>query len=186
MAVKRKMKRRATVTTDLDVLRLTELYLKGWSQRRIADELGTTHQLVYYHLKKIRAEWKAEALQNIDELQSRELAKLDKLESTYWEAWDRSVLNSERKSERTKTLDDGKQEFTQEIVTEGRDGNPAFLAGIERCIERRCKLLGLDAPVKLEHGGAFAQMLSAAASGGFEPPPPFPKPEQPDAPAASE
>ncbi len=161
MAAKRKIKRRATVTTELDVLRLTELYLKGWSQRRIADELGTTHQLVYYHLKKIRAEWKAEALQNIDELQSRELAKLDKLESTYWEAWDRSfAMNGAGKHD--------------------------YLDGVMKAIDRRCKLLGLDAPVKLEHGGAFAQMLSAAASGGFEPPPPFPAPGQPDPPADSE
>jgi hypothetical protein len=36
---------------------------------------------------------------------------------------------------------------------EQRDGNPAFLAGVMSCIERRCKLLGLDAPVKSELTG---------------------------------
>jgi hypothetical protein len=34
---------------------------------------------------------------------------------------------------------------------EQRDGNPAFLAGVMSCIERRCKLLGLDAPVKQQN-----------------------------------
>jgi hypothetical protein len=36
---------------------------------------------------------------------------------------------------------------------EQRDGNPAFLAGVMSCIERRCKLLGLDAPAKAELTG---------------------------------
>jgi hypothetical protein len=29
---------------------------------------------------------------------------------------------------------------------EGQAGNPAFLAGVLTCIERRCSILGLDAP----------------------------------------
>lgn len=33
---------------------------------------------------------------------------------------------------------------------EQRDGNPRWLTVVMQCIERRCKLLGLDAPVRME------------------------------------
>ncbi|MHC4984512.1 MAG: hypothetical protein ACYTF6_15275, partial [Planctomycetota bacterium] len=32
----------------------------------------------------------------------------------------------------------------------GQAGDPRFLAGVQWCIERRCKILGLDAPTKAQ------------------------------------
>jgi hypothetical protein len=51
------------------------------------------------------------------------------------------------------------------VVVEERDGNPSWLAGVDKCIERRCKLLGLDAPVKtdLSINQTFADFVLAAA-----------------------
>jgi len=37
------------------------------------------------------------------------------------------------------------------MIVKGQSGNPAFLRGIEWCINKRCDLLGLDAPKKLEN-----------------------------------
>ena len=34
--------------------------------------------------------------------------------------------------------------------TEQCNGNPAYLSSIQWCIDRRCKFLGLDAPIKLK------------------------------------
>ncbi len=34
--------------------------------------------------------------------------------------------------------------------SEQRNGNPAYLSGVQWCIDRRCKLLGLDAPIKAQ------------------------------------
>ena len=34
---------------------------------------------------------------------------------------------------------------------EQRDGNPAFLQGVLNCIDRRCKLLGIDAPTRTDN-----------------------------------
>ena len=34
-----------------------------------------------------------------------------------------------------------------------RDGDPRFLEGIFKCIDKRCKMLGLDAPAKQEISG---------------------------------
>lgn len=133
--------------------------------------------MVFNDLRKIRGMWLESAVRDFDTMRSQELAKVDKLEATYWEAWDRSLSEFEKKSVKRKTLETGGQEVSEEVAKEKRDGNPAFLAGVERCIERRCKILGLDAPAKIEHGGALASLLSAAVSGGFTPPPPFEKPE---------
>ena len=32
---------------------------------------------------------------------------------------------------------------------EGQSGNPSFLAGVQWCINKRCEILGLDAPKKI-------------------------------------
>ena len=45
----------------------------------------------------------------------------------------------------------GKQRGSAKAVIEKETmlGNPAYLAGVMSCIERRCKILGLDAPTKI-------------------------------------
>lgn len=35
-------------------------------------------------------------------------------------------------------------------LTEQCNGNPAYLFSIQWCLDRRCKLLGLDAPIKAQ------------------------------------
>ncbi len=71
---------------------------------------------------------------NINEAKAKELARVDHLEREYWEAWERSVGEH-----RTKTLK------TEEI-----NGDPRYLSGIQWCINKRCELLGLDAPSKTD------------------------------------
>ena len=39
-------------------------------------------------------------------------------------------------------------------ATELRDGNPEYLRRVEWCISKRCELLELDPPQRLEHGGS--------------------------------
>jgi hypothetical protein len=38
--------------------------------------------------------------------------------------------------------------------TEARDGNPEYLKRVEWCISKRCELLKLNPPQRLEHGGS--------------------------------
>jgi hypothetical protein len=85
---------------------------------------------------------------DLDAVKAKELAKLDRLELTYWRAWERSCSTREIRSV-TKKGEAG----TSMLRTEGRDGNPKFLEGVHKCIERRCVLLGLDAPAKKEVSG---------------------------------
>ena len=75
------------------------------------------------------------------------------MERTYWAAWERSCAVAEvRTAKVTRPPDaigaDGTvTPGTTRTETSKREvvqcGNPAFLRGVERCIEKRCKLLGL-------------------------------------------
>ena len=50
--------------------------------------------MISYDLARIREQWRAAAVRDIDELQAHELAKIDQLEVTYWQAWQRSLEDS--------------------------------------------------------------------------------------------
>jgi hypothetical protein len=127
--------------------RVAALYLQGRYQWDIAAELEVDPSTVSRDLKAIRAAWKASAVRDFDEAKGRELDRIDLLERTYWQAW----LDSREEHQTT---------------------TPAFLAGVQWCIDRRCKLLGLDAPTKVaptdpsgqkEYGGGLSDADRAAA-----------------------
>lgn len=101
------------------------MYLRGRRQWQIAEQIGICQQMVCHDLKEIRKRWRESTIRDFDELRSEQLEKIDTVESEYWAGFERS--QSKRHP----------------------SGNPSFLAGVERCIERRCKLLGLDAPQKI-------------------------------------
>lgn len=143
--------KRTPTQRENDLERISALYLKGKRQADIAEELGVTQQQVSYDLKTIHKRWRESTTINLDEAKHRELDRIDLLEQTYWEAWERSL------DERTKTR-------TERNTTSGREnqisrdkasieketllGNPAYLAGVERCIELRCKIIGVYAATK--------------------------------------
>ncbi len=131
---------------------ISALYLKGRTQYSIADELQISRAMVAYDLKVIQDRWHKSTTMNLDDAKARELAKIDKLEATYWEAWERSCEMREATMTEQRKTDDG-SETKASLRHENRDGNPAFLAGVMQCIERRCRLLGIDAPVKAELTG---------------------------------
>jgi hypothetical protein len=59
-----------------------------------------------------------------------------------------------------------------ETRTENRDGNPKFLDGIFRCIQLRCRLLGLLITEKPDNRGTVAQVLVVEPILNFNSPPP--------------
>jgi hypothetical protein len=92
-----------------------------------------------------RAEWKKTRPKKIEQRTLDELARLDRLECTYWDAWERSKRDAEVRTAKTvKTAKGAREEASQR--EEGQCGDPRFLEGVFRCINRRIQLLGLDAP----------------------------------------
>ena len=150
---------------------ITDLYLMGWTQERITDRINQdqsrdyilSRQQIGYDLKKIQQAWQDSTLMNIDEAKRIELAKVDHLEREYWDAWERSCENAETTSKKTKGAVKQYQDETGRFVKEqpaevnqtskGQAGDPRFLTGVQWCIERRCKIIGIDAPLKQEHSG---------------------------------
>ena len=69
---------------------VAELYVKGWFQTAIAEELGVSQTTVCHDLKAIRKQWRESSIRDFDAARERELCKLDLLEREAWAAWQRS------------------------------------------------------------------------------------------------
>src|SRR5262245_53003661 len=138
--------------------RIAERYLRGEYQTTIAADLGINQAQVSRDLKAIRALWLASAVRDFDAAKAQELAKLDEVERAAWDSFQKSTeekhvsVQEQHDDPLTYTDKDGKPRIanrTRKHVSlrkEGQSGNPAFLTVILTCIERRCAILGLDAP----------------------------------------
>lgn len=139
-------KRRTPFERECDLKRIADLYLKGKTQAAIGAELGYSQQQIDYDLNEVKRRWREDTSINFDEAKQQELAKVDALERTYWDAWERSLEEKVKtRTEKQTGKDGGKASVEKESLL----GNPAYLAGVMNCIERRCKMLGLDAPQKI-------------------------------------
>ena len=124
-------------------------YLQGQTQSEIADVFGVSQAQISKDLAAIRAAWLASAVRDFDALKAQELAKIDAVEREYWLAWERSKKDKEISVQEGGEVDpQTRKPRIKKVVMrkEGQAGNPAFLAGVLTCIERRCSILGLDAP----------------------------------------
>lgn len=145
--------RRTPEQRENDLVFCTDLFLKGYSYRQISDllnkrnaKMGLDYAIVppmrvYKDLKQLLINWKREHEENIDLYITKELSKLDKIEAELWDAWERSkkrivskIRQSGLKTERSETF----------------AGNPRYLDLVLSVQQRRSKLLGLDAPVKVD------------------------------------
>lgn len=131
---------------------IAELYLRGWQQVRIAEHLTEQSDgniqysldMVRRDLREVRAQWRKSALVNFDAAKQEQLAKLDMMEAQTWEQWLRSCDDYEK---HTKGI--GAQGPINKVETGGQTGDPRYMNVLLSIIERRCKLLGLDAPTKV-------------------------------------
>lgn len=145
------MPKRTVFQRERDLLQISEMYFRGDIQAVIAEEIGQSQQTISNDIAELQKRWREQSLRNLTDLKAEQLAKIDLLERTYWDAWERSMLNAEMQIQKQKgrIIDDKKREIVPVEATkkvEGQVGNPAFLRGVLSCIEKRCELLGLDAP----------------------------------------
>lgn len=132
---------------------ISALYLQGKPQYEIAELVDVNQSQVSRDLKHLKKEWLKSAIRDFDEAKSQELAKIDNLEQEYWDAWEKSKEDYKQTTKRAK----GKNEKTTEKEQIEKNvivfGDPAFLKGVQWCIDKRCKILGIDAPQKIEPVG---------------------------------
>lgn len=153
---------RVNVTMQDRRRQVAELYLRGKTQTEIAAQVGMTGATISRDLKAIRQEWRASTLLDFDEAKNRELAKIDALEQTYWQAWHRSIGSHTSVKVEHGGLASAEGEVGAESLqvvrrtenTEKLNGDPRYLSGVQDCITQRCKILGVYAAVRNEHTGA--------------------------------
>jgi len=122
-------------------IQVSDLYLQGYRQDEIATLLNVTKKTIQNDLKFLHNEWKKQRIDNIDEIKVRELAKLDELEK--------------------KCAD----KFAK--CTKATSG-ARFLEEWRKVLERRSKLLGLDAAEKHVVVGAIATISKKQNDAAFK------------------
>lgn len=140
---------RVNITIDQRRVEISRRYLSGETQLAIAQSLGVSRQLIVVDLKAIRRDWRSTTSQNYETGLNQELAKIDLLEQTALDAWERSTQKATRLMTRTRTIqldESGKPGTITETTetTSSNAGDERFLARIAWCIEKRCKLLGYE------------------------------------------
>lgn len=129
------------------------MYLRGMTQAAIGKRIGVSQRQISSDLKLLQKRWQQSALVDIDAVKGKELAKIDALERTYWQAWRKSQKESQRTSTSKKGMgEDG--EIVARVDKESQVGDPRYLQGVQWCIERRCKIVGIDAPARQQITGA--------------------------------
>lgn len=152
-AARRGAKRTAS-QREADLELIGRLLVRGRTHSQIAAELNgqrpysLTRQMVSIDVGLIRERWRQAGLESFSERQASALRKLDEVEAEGWKAWERSTAD-------------------------GGAGNPQFLRTVSDAIDRRTKLLGLDAPARTEISGPEGKPLELEVSA----PPPDMTPE---------
>jgi hypothetical protein len=146
---------------ERDLEETAKLYLQGWKQSDIAAKQGVSQQQISNDLKEIRRRWRESTIRDFDQIKDEQLQKIDLMESEAWAAWIRSCGNRTVELEET-TLSDKGDTVKSATKKEKLIGDPRFLQMIDTCILRRCKILGIDAEVKMaEINAAIAATIKA-------------------------
>jgi hypothetical protein len=148
---------------EFDLVEIAELYLRGNTHEHIANYISErrpyrlSRQQIGHDIALLHQRWLHSQIIDYNEAKARELVRLDKLELSYWDGWERSLQKAEevesfRKEDeqmdaRGRTL----PTYKQSKVTKKEKssyGDIRFLDGILKCTQERSKILGLYAPEK--------------------------------------
>jgi len=140
-------------------VRLAKLNLDGWTQQEIAAELKIDKTTVCRELAALRAEWAAEHKAAQHEHVERELVSLQRDEKDVrerLESIEREDQDAQAEIDRLRELDDESSRKQAAMLLEAllrRDDHRNAAKWHEVLLkirDRRAKLLGLDAPTKVE------------------------------------
>lgn len=126
---------------------VASMYLAGKTLMQIADVVGVNFSNVSRDLSAIRKAWLESAIIDFDNRKALELAKVDKMEAEAWEAWEKSKAEQVTTTGKKKSSTKG-DSLEAGTKTEKHPGDPRFLTIIGWCVDKRCEVLGLNAPVK--------------------------------------
>jgi len=147
--------KRTEFEREAHLVEIKEAYLRGDTQMDIAARLGLSQAQVSRDIATIQRRWRESSLVDINEARQRELERIDVLEREYWQAWEASKGEQQRST----ASKDGDRSRAQ-IVKYESAGDPRFLAGVQWCVEQRCRILGLLAAVRNELTGKDGEPIT--------------------------
>ncbi len=141
---------------------ISDLYLtQRIPQVEIAQKLKISQSTVSIYLDQLADNWVSSALFDFDAAKKKELQNINKTELEAWRAWKQS-----KKLKTIKTHEEGIREKGRVNIDTTRKfkdvGDPRYLDIVMRCIDKRCKILGLDAPQEMKHSGIVGAPQSYA------------------------
>jgi hypothetical protein len=125
---------------------IMELYLEGCSVLKILSQFKErsgrdytpSYDDIAQALTRILKYWADQTVKKYDAYVNKELAKLDKLEMEYWEAWEESKKEltgvEQRKTPAGKVVNKAWKRSSG-------GGNPKFLDGVGKCIAQRLAIM---------------------------------------------
>ena len=137
-----------------DKAEIARLLLEGNTLKEISIKMqkARAYKISFKSVEKqmlqMRKEWILSAAVNMKEVQARELAKIDNLERTFWEAWYESW--NEVRKEFQELVEGWREKKVARVEKETMLGKVEYLQGVEWCITQRCKIFGLEAPTRTE------------------------------------
>jgi len=127
--------------------KVAAMYCEGVKQYKIADALDVTPPQISYDMRILIARWEKASTRRISRWKAQELEKINYRESVLWEAWHTSCESAVKVS-KSKSVGSDVVTNRQEVTAPG--GDMRIMAGIEKCCDQRCKLLGLYNPIQVE------------------------------------
>lgn len=157
-------RKRTREQREADLTFIGSQVIRGCPQVKIAEALAKvrpyriSRSQVRDDIHLLLKRWREEGIGLLGSAVDVALRKLDALEADLWDEWDKSKTAQTRTSLRRKTrggqpTGTGPAETDQSAVTTSAVGNPAIVRAILEVIDRRAKLLGLDAPARHELSG---------------------------------
>jgi hypothetical protein len=153
------LQERTKVQQQNDRAVIAALYVRGWSMTRIHRDSQSDHVKlglsipmslveVSRSIRLIRQTWVESSIFDFDQRMAVELEKLDELEAAAWSSWEKSKEDAQFTKREIQTEDGtGRPRPLSTVIrTETRAGDPRWAEIIIKIIERRHRLLGLDAP----------------------------------------
>src|SRR5260370_19490486 len=136
-------KTRSHVERERDLRETAALYLRGLTHNEIAQRLHVSRQQVGYDLKVLQRRWQESALADFNAKKAAELARVDELERTYWEAWERSCQAREVTTQ--EKIQDGDRQGNEArrkaaVRKEQLHRHPALRRGVQRPVRLRFTL----------------------------------------------
>lgn len=130
---------------------VARLYLQGTSKQEIMDRLGITLGNLNFDLRRLRKRWKESALEAMDARVAVESARVKRIYAAAWEAYEKSKEQRVTVNQKTRENEEtGERIKEASRRVEEQYGDPRFLEIALRCIERICKIYGVDGPIKIE------------------------------------